>query len=60
MLSRTALIGAALGAVAVLAQSLDLPMSGEGVGVLLGRLIGGAVVGAFIAKVVMARFSGPG
>ena len=44
----------------MLAQSLDLPISGEGVGVLLGRLIGGAVVGAFIAKVVMARFSGPG
>lgn len=60
MISRTALIGAALGAGAILAQSFDLPASPEGFGVLVGRMIGGALVGAFVARVVMARFSGPG
>lgn len=57
---RTAIIGAALGATAVIAQSFDLPLSTEGLAVLIGRLIGGALMGAFVARVVMARFTGPG
>ena len=59
-MNRTNLVGAALGASAVLAQSLDVPLSVEGVGFVIGKMAVGAFIGAWIARVVMARFSGPG
>jgi hypothetical protein len=57
---RTLIVGAALGAAAVFLQSMNLPLSDDGLLVLAGRLVGGALMGAFIARVVMARVGGPG
>lgn len=57
MPNRTNFVGAALGAFAVLVQSLNAPASAEGFSLVIGKVIVGALVGAWIARVVMRRFS---
>jgi gas vesicle protein len=56
--TRALLVGALVGVLAVLSNSLDAPVTAEGVSFVIGKLLVGAAIGAYVGKAVSARISG--